>query len=83
MEAVLVERPLRRRAEPHVVVHAGGRFAVGHARDVAHPVLVSPRLDDADLAEGAALHEVHRVGKCVELRCCVPIWTTRLCGGRR
>ena len=64
VEAVLVERPLRRRARATCRSRpsAGGSLS-GTTGDVAHPVLVGPRLDHADLAERAALHVVDRVAR--------------------
>ncbi len=62
MEAIGVERAQRGRAQPQVVVHRRGRRSVGLDGDVAHPVLVGPRLDQPDRAQRAAFHVVDRVG---------------------
>ena len=63
MEPVLVERALRGRTKPHVIVHAGGRVAIGHLGDIPHPALISPCTHQADLPELAAPDILHRLGE--------------------
>ena len=51
VEAVLVERALGRRAEPHVVVDVCRRRRVRLGRHRIHPALIRPRLRQPDRAE--------------------------------
>ena len=62
MEPVAVERPLRCRAEPAVVVHARRRLPVRQHRQRGEPVHVRPGAHAADAPEGTAAHELHGLG---------------------
>src|SRR5262245_15970207 len=56
VEAVLVVRPLRRRAEPQVVIDARRRFAVSRVADFLRLAAVGdPRVAERDIAELAVL----------------------------
>ena len=63
VESVAVEWAFRRRAEPHVIVERRRNRLVRNDRNIPHPVLICPGLDQADLAELAAPHVLNRLCK--------------------
>lgn len=70
MEAIRVEAPRRRRAEPRVVVHARRRVAIGGPSN-GGPHLINPGLDLADLAElpgGDVVHGAAKMLRAAPLR---------------
>src|SRR5262249_34214007 len=69
VEAVLVEGALRRRPQPQVVVHLGGRLAVRLLAD-ALAVAGDPGAGEGDLPELAGAHELRGAG---EVRTTAPL----------
>ena len=61
VEPVRIEGPVRRGAQPHVVIHTGRRCRIRLDWDWLHPPLVRPCLYGSDIPKCATLNEVDGV----------------------
>src|SRR5690606_24512729 len=60
VEAVRIEGPFRRGAQPQIVIHAFGGFAVRRVADAADPIQVRPRAHRPYFAEASGLDVLDR-----------------------